>query len=213
MAAQMFKTATIVTLIASSIAFSAAAQTENESAGEDAHRSWLDNTIARCVQQYSAEQCQNQEFLDEHFQVTSLQVAHRAASRRNEEAGKALRELTLQRVCNDAPAKSCASTGVDVAQCSAEITQACATLQAEAAACVQNATSLCIDNVDPNACYRQQLALCPSAKKQPIEQLLAKYPKLTAAQKSRLINAAAELDAKYGSWWSDMVAWLKAPFY
>ncbi|HEY3700143.1 MAG TPA: hypothetical protein VGK97_12465 [Spongiibacteraceae bacterium] len=205
----MFNTYRLTALAAALFAITAFAQEERPPT-EDSNASWLENTIARCEQQYSAEQCRDQQFLEDNFHVGSLQTAHRVATQRNQQATKALRELTLQRVCNTSPSSSC--TGADAAQCSVEISQACAVLKAEAAACIQNAKTLCVSSVDPSACVKQQSALCPAADKQPLDKLLAKYPKLTAQQKSRLIAAAAELDAKSSGWWN-LVGWLKSPFY
>lgn len=206
----MLNTYRLTALAAALIATATFAQDENP-ATEDSNASWLENTIARCEQQYGAEQCRDQQFLEDNFHVSSLQTAHRVATQRNQQVTKALRELTLQRVCNTSPNSSC--TGADAAQCSAEISQACSELKAEAAACIQNTKTLCIDNVDPSVCVKQQSALCPSADRQPLDKLLAKYPKLTAQQKSRLIAAAAALDAKSSGWWSNLVSWLKSPLY
>lgn len=204
----MTNTFRFTTLTIAIIATTAWAQDEN-SASDNA--TWRDNTIARCTQQYSAEQCQDSEFLEANFHVNSLEVAHRTAIQRNQQAQKALRELTLQRVCSISASDNCANDA-DAAQCIAQITQACTALKAEADNCVQNAQLTCANDTDPSGCYKRRLAFCPSLKKQPIEQLLAKYPRLSASDKSRLIAAAAELDAKTSGWWSNLIARLTTPF-
>ncbi len=197
-------------LVMAMIATTAWAQDNNAAAANNAG-SWRENAIARCTQQYSAEQCQDDEFLEANFHVNSLEVAHRAAMQRNQQEKKALRELTLQRICSISAGTACASDA-NIAQCTAQVEQSCVAFQAEADNCAQSAQQTCANEVDPNACYQRRTAQCPSFKKQPIEQLLAKYPRLSAAQKSRLIAAAAELDAKTGGLWSNLVEWLKTPF-
>lgn len=171
---------------------------------------WRESVMARCVQEYSAEQCEDSEFLEENFHVKTLEIARRAATQRNRQEEKALRELTLQRVCGVPASRICAQDS-NAAQCIAQIEQACATLKAEAYDCAKRAPLGCANEADPQACTQRRMALCPSFKKQPIQQLLAKYPRLSAAQKSRLTAAAAELDAKTKGWWSNLSSWLKLP--
>jgi hypothetical protein len=193
------------------IAGSALAQEENPAADDNA-TSWRDSTIAQCTQQYSAEQCADSEFLEEHFHVKTLEIAHRAAMQRNKQEEKALHELTLQRVCS-IPARANCANDAAAAECIVQIEQACAILKAEATNCVQNALLTCSHEDNPSACAKLRVSFCPSLKKQPIEQLLAKYPRLSSAQKAHLRATATELDAKLGSWWSNLIARLKMPFH
>lgn len=188
------------------IAATAAAQ-QDDAAPSANSPSWRESAVARCQQQYSEEQCQDRDFLEENFHIESLEAAHRAATRRNRLADRAMRELILQRACTASPSKVCG--GDAEVQCLAEIMQTCATLKSEAAACVQNAKNSCALTADPGVCFQQQLTQCPSTKKMPVEQLLAKYPKLSAAQKNRLVVAANDLDARTRGWWSNLVGWLK----
>lgn len=206
-----FRSSTLaIAIIAASSVVAATAWAQAEPASDDSGTSWRESTIARCTQQYSAAQCQDSEFLEENFHVNSLEIAHRTAMHRNQQAQKALRELTLQRVCSVSASDNCANDA-NAAQCIVQIEQACATLKAEAENCVRNAQSTCASDANPSMCSKNRIALCPSLKKQPIEQLLAKYPRLNAAEKSRLIAAAAEIDAKSTNWWSDLTGWLAAP--
>lgn len=187
-----------------------AAWAQEESAATDtaASSSWRDGVLARCMEQYSTEQCQDSEFLEENFHAATLETAHRTAIRRSKLAHKAMRELILQRVCSTSPSKVCD----DSSQCVTEVKATCTTLQAEAATCAQQAKSSCISAANPRACYQQQVAQCPTEKKLSVEQLLVKYPKLSAAQQARLRSAAAQLDAKTQGWWSNLVDWLTNPF-
>jgi len=200
---------TLTVLAASLLATSVWTQAEDP-ASDNGNLTWREGAIARCTQQYSAAQCQDSKFLEENFHVNSLETAHRVAMQRNQQVQKALSELTLQRVCSASASDNCASDA-NAAQCIVQIEQACATLKAEAENCVRNAQSSCVSDADPSTCSKNRIALCPSLKKQPIEQLLAKYPRLNAAEKSRLIATAAEIDAKTTNWWSNLTQWLTAP--
>lgn len=197
---------------------SAWAQEENSSvdAANDAvktetvNSSWRENTIARCEQQYSVEQCQDENFLEENFHVNTLEIAHRAAIRSKQLFEKAKREITLQYACNDSPKEVCEGSE-ESAQCVMNVAQTCAQLKQEAAMCIQSAKQGCASTANPAACFKQQQERCPSPKKQPVAQLLAKYPKLSASQKSQLITTAQTLEKKTGSWWSDLVSWIATP--
>jgi hypothetical protein len=199
----------IGTLAVALLAGSAWAQGE-EADSASKNNSVYDSVSARCTQQYSAEQCRDRDFLDENFHLSSLEAAHRIAMQRAQDERKALRELTLQRVCSISINDNCGNDA-NPAQCAAQLEEACATLKNQATACIQNAQINCVNDTDPNACYKRHIALCPSLKKQPIAQLLAKYPRLTSTQRSRLLTAAAELDAKTSGWWSNLITLLKTP--
>lgn len=205
--------ATTIRICALSLAITTATAAwaqDEESATSPKNNSWRSNVITRCLEQYSAEQCQDNEFLEENFHVSSLETAHRAAIRRNRMAEEAMRELVLQYTCSDSPAKTCGDD--DSAQCIATVTQTCAKLKTEAALCIKAAETGCANTNNPASCYKQQVARCPSIKKQPINQLLAKYPKLSASQKAKLVSTAKTLDAKTRGWWSDLASWLTSPF-
>lgn len=179
---------------------------ENNSPSNNSRPSWKENAIARCVEQYGEEQCQDEEFLEANFHITSLGVAHRAAIRRNRSAEKAMHEVILQYACNDSPKKVCADN--ESTQCITEVTQTCIKLKKEVAACFQDAKQNCAPTADPNTCFAQNVAQCPSPKKQPIAELLKKYPKLSAAQRSKLITTAQTLEKKTSGWWSNLVDWI-----
>lgn len=202
---------TTIRICALSLAIAAthvAAQEEELPA--NAKNTWRENAIARCIQQHSAEECQDEEFLEENFHVNSLEIAHRAATRRNQIAEKAMHEVILQYACNDSPNKVC--SGNESAQCVTTVTHTCTKLKTEANACIQHAKQGCASTSDPTSCYKQQKAHCPSQKKQPIAQLLKKYPKLTASQKTQLTSTAQALEKKTSGWWSDLVNLLATPF-
>jgi hypothetical protein len=152
-------------------------------------QSWLDSTIAACAQKYTAERCQDPQFLEQHYHVTTLQVAHKTARRRQQEQRRALSELTLQRVC-DHPQKACAD-GDNL--CVMQTQQRCANLEQRAAQCLVQAKSFCAQNPAPG-CAQQQTGRCPSADEQKIDELLAKYPLLTAEQKNQMRRVAQQLD-------------------
>ncbi len=208
-ATHVIKTARISALAFALVAATASAQEENASTDSTAN-TWRESAIARCTEQYSAEQCADPQFLEEHFHVDTLEIAHRAGIRRTMLMNKAVRELTLQRICNNSASDNCANDAHQ-AQCVAQIEQSCAMLQAEAQTCIANAKQACSNSFDASTCESNQTVLCPSLKKQSIEQLLAKYSKLTDAQKTRLTQIAAELDAKTSGWWSNLIGWLTSP--
>ncbi|MFT3930318.1 MAG: hypothetical protein QM709_08490 [Spongiibacteraceae bacterium] len=191
------------------IAATAASAQEEDQSPTQKVSSWRDGVVARCLQQYSAEQCSDDEFLEAHFNINTLETAHKAAIRRNRMADTAMHELILQYACNDSAADVCGDEG---AQCIATLTRNCATLKAEAATCLKSAESGCATTANPTSCYKQLAARCPSTKKQPIAQLLAKYPKLSASQKAKLISTAQTLEAKTDNWWSELTSWLTSPF-
>lgn len=202
---------TTIRICALSFAIAATATWAQEEAlsPENQRSTWRENTIARCLQQYSAEQCQDDNFLEENFHINSLEVAHRAAIRRNQMAEKAMHEVILQYACNDSPSAVCDDNSP---QCVTTVTQTCSKLKAEAKACVQYAKQGCASTANPASCFKQQKAQCPSEKKQPMAQLLAKYPKLSASQKSHLITTAQTLEKKTSGWWSNLTNWLTTPF-
>lgn len=189
-------------------ATTASAQEEDPSPAKKVS-SWRDGVVARCLQQYDAEQCSDDEFLEAHFNISALETAHKAAIRRNRMAYEAMHEVILQYACNDSPDEVC---GDAAAQCIATVTRTCAQLKAEAANCQQSAATGCATTANPTSCYKQLAAHCPSTKKQPINQLLAKYPKLSASQKAQLVSTAQTLEAKTSGWWSELTSWLTSPF-
>ncbi len=164
--------------------------------------SWRENRIAECQQQFGAEQCSDPQFLEEQFHIKSLEVAHDAGRRRAKLEKEAERELTLQRVCNVSPATACKNNATP--QCVQQVQQSCSQLKTQVARCLQNAKTYCASAAIPN-CMKQRTAQCPSAKKQPLAQFFAKYPKLAPDQKMRLTKLAQELDAKQGNWFTRLL--------
>ncbi|MDB6063339.1 MAG: hypothetical protein JWM78_3442 [Verrucomicrobiaceae bacterium] len=187
--------------------FSAAAGAQQDETDSTPNLSWRQNTIARCELQYRAEQCWDEQFLEENFHLSTLETAHRTATRRKQLENGALRELTLQHVCNQSISKTCSGAS-NSAQCETEIIEACRVLQTQAATCLQNAAAQCADNTDPSTCTTQRSAFCPSLQKQSIQVFLAKYPKFTLEQKTRLASASQQLDAQDGSWFPNLFNWL-----
>lgn len=165
--------------------------------------SWLNSTIATCEQEYDKTRCQDPGFLEQHYHVASLQIAHDTARRRHEQERAALRELTLQRVCDD-PQEACAESD---STCVAQTEQACAALKQQAAQCLAQVETFCAQN--PSAqCVAMRSVRCPSAKEQKIDDLLRKYPLLTATQKAHLRNVAQQLDANNRSVIGSLFQWL-----
>ncbi|HSB94858.1 MAG TPA: hypothetical protein VLC91_00305 [Spongiibacteraceae bacterium] len=172
--------------------------------------SWLDGIRNNCAQQYSAEQCRDDEFLEQNFHVNDLQAAHRAAVRRKEMEQSALRELLLQRTCGN-PAAYCAiNTTADCAtQLQQQLQQMCASIQQQTANCLNTATQYCASAGQSSNCLAQRRALCPTAIRQPIDTLLAKYPKLTLQQQMHVRQVAQQMDANQGgSWIGNLFRWL-----
>jgi len=168
-------------------------------------RSWLDNTLATCRQTYDETRCGDPEFLEQHYHVGSLQVAHKASMRGKQEEQRALRELTLQRLCGQNPAKYCA--GETDGLCAQQMAQMCADIRQRAANCIAYARQICSESTQ-SSCLPQQSAFCPSAKKQDIKVLLAKYPRLSAEQKNRLTQTAQQLDKNNRGLIGNLFHWL-----
>jgi hypothetical protein len=170
----------------------------------DENGSWLDNARNLCAQQYSVEQCQDEEFLEQNFHVRDLQTAHRAATRRNELERRALQELLLQRTCGK-PATYCAINATP--DCATQLQQMCASIQQQAATCQKNAALYCATTGQSSNCLKQRQALCPTAKKQTIDKLLAKYPRLTLQQQAHVRQVAQQIDANQNNWIGNLFRW------
>lgn len=167
-------------------------------------RSWLDNTIATCLQVYDEASCNDPEFLEEHYHVRTLQIAHKASQRGRLEERRALRELSLQRLCGKKTSDFCDDGD---ALCAQQMTQMCDDLDRRADQCQAYAKDYCADSSERD-CSAQLTAYCPSAKKQDIDVLLAKYPKLSAEQKTRLAQVADALDRKNRGLIGNLFHWL-----
>lgn len=191
-------------LFAHAAVFAAVAGAQSSDTADAAPATFREGIVARCEQQYSAEQCQDEQFLNENFHLQSLDTAHRAGIRRDKVQRSALRELTLQRACNDPFSKVCGAAE-DPQRCVTDLVQSCTVLKNQTVDCLQNVQSSCAADSNRSACIQQQAARCPSIKKQPAEVLLAKYPKLTPAQKNQLANTAQQLDAEQSYWPSQLL--------
>jgi hypothetical protein len=171
-----------------------------------ANDSWLENVRAQCAQQYTPEQCDDDEFLNTNFHVESLQTAHRTAIRRNEQEQRALRELLLQRACTNRKAYC---TQNPAAGCAEQLAQMCTAVAQQAKACLEQAKQYCTAFPQNADCLKQRQAQCPSAKKQTIDALLAKYPRLSAQQEEHVRSVARQMDSNFGgSWIGDLFRWL-----
>lgn len=160
--------------------------------------------VARCEQQFSVEQCQDSDFVERNApsatpSLDTLEIARRAAVRRAQLENRALRELTLQRLCAAPTDVACAN--IEAGQCAAQIAEACATLTREADACAADAQTWCATNAKDTAkCVDAKIAFCPSVKPQRIDKLLAKYPKLKPQQRAKLTQIAEQIDSKQDNW-------------
>jgi hypothetical protein len=172
--------------------------------GAEEQSSWLENTIATCEREYDAAQCSDPEFLEQHYHVRTLQIAHKAAIRHRQEEQNALRELSLQRLCDQDPKKFCGTASAD---CILQMQQMCADIKRRAELCTVQAQQFCLDNPKDN-CLAERTRYCPSAKKQDIATLLAKYPKLTPTQKNRIAGVAQQMDAKNSNLIERLFEWL-----
>jgi hypothetical protein len=186
-------------LLSGAAAFATADEAQPNDTVEVSHATLRDSIVAKCEQQYSASQCQDEQFLNENFHLQSLDVAHRAGIRRDKVQRSALRELTLQRACNEPFSKVCGAAE-DPQRCVTDLVQSCTVLKNQTVDCLQNVQHSCAADSNRSACIQQQAARCPSIKKQPTEVLLAKYPKLSPAQKNLLANTAQQLDAEQSYW-------------
>lgn len=160
--------------------------------------SWLDGVRAQCEQQYDAERCKDHEFLNQNFHVDSLQAAHRSAIQRRGQEERALRELLLQRACNNRKAY-CAQNAA--AGCAAQLAQMCTAIAQQAKACLGQAKAYCNAYQSEPDCLRLRQSQCPSAKKQSIDAFLVKYPKLSTQQQEQVRQAALRMDADFGGSW------------
>lgn len=176
----------------------AGASTVGAEPSNEENASWLDGIRAQCEQQYSLEQCQDHNFLNEHFHVDSLQAAHKSAIQRRTQEDRVLRELLLQRACNNKKAY-CAQNAA--AGCAQQLTQMCTAIAQQAAACLKEARQYCTAFPQNAGCLKQRQAQCPSEKKQSVDVLLAKYPNLSAQQQLHVRQVARNIDANLGGSW------------
>lgn len=193
-----------LSLLALLFATAVPAHAQDEMSEPATAASWRENAVARCVEQFSAEQCSDADFLEQEFHIESLAVAHRASTRQQRLERAALRELTLQHACNRPLATTCGGAA-DPALCATQIRQQCSSLAQQAANCQRNIATQCAGS--GSACVKQRAALCPSLRKQKVEVVLAKYPKLKPPQKATLTRAANQLEAQTG-WFGDLLAWV-----
>jgi hypothetical protein len=171
-----------------------------------ASKSWLESIRAQCEQQYSVEECLDHAFLNEHFHVDSLQAARRTAIQRHNHEERALRELLLQRACSNKRAYCTQNAAVG---CAEQLTQMCTAIAQQAKACLEQARQYCTAFPQNGACFKQRLAQCPSAKKQSLDVLLAKYPNLSDQQQLHVRQVARNIDTNLGgNWIGDLFRWL-----
>ena len=166
--------------------------------------SWLNQTIAQCQQEYDEQSCQDPEFLEQHYHVRTLQIAHKASIRHTQEERRALGELMLQRLCSQDLKKYCAVDGST--DCIPRTQQTCANIQRYAVACVTNAQQFCAENPQ-DGCLQSMGGHCPTSKKLNIDVLLAKYPKLTGPQQTHIRQVAAQIDASTRGLIGDLLSW------
>jgi hypothetical protein len=135
----------------------------------------------------------------------ALEAAHKAAIRHRDLERRALHELLLQRACSNQKTY-CALNAAP--GCAAQLAQMCTAAAQQAATCLKQAVSYCAAFPQNTHCLKDRQAQCPSAKKQKIEVLLAKYPKLSAQQVEHIKQVARQMDANLGSWVGDLFRWL-----
>lgn len=133
-------------------------------------------------------------------------IARRAAIRQRNVEQRALRELLLQRACHNRKAY-CAHNAAP--GCAEQLAQMCTAAEQQAEACKRQAVSYCTTFPQIPDCVRQRLAQCPSARRQTVDALLAKYPQLSAQQVEHVKSVARQMDANIGSSWvGDLFRWL-----
>lgn len=135
----------------------------------------------------------------------ALEAAHKAAIRHRDLERRALHELLLQRACGNQKTW-CALNAAS--GCATQLAQMCTAAAQQAAACLKQAANYCTAFPQNDNCLKERQAQCPSAKKQKIEVLLAKYPKLSAQQVEHIRQVARQMDANLGSWINDLFNWL-----
>jgi hypothetical protein len=181
-----------------------------DEAGDDSaaavDNNWLGTTVAQCEQEFDKDRCADPQFLEEHYHVESLQVAHKAAQRHSKEEKRATRELLLQRLCTKDLKKYCAAEGS--VNCLPRTQQLCASIVSEAAQCIGQAKQYCAENPQESNCLANMTAHCPVVKKQTIAVFLARYPKLTDPQRVQLAQMAQQLDNNTRSFIGSLFKWL-----
>jgi hypothetical protein len=188
-------------LFASLVAAAAisSAQQQDE---EPEKASWLDGVRAQCAEQYSADQCADPDFLNANFHVDSLQAAHRTAIKRRGEEDRALRELLMQRACNSKKAYCEQNPGTG---CAEQLKLMCTAFEQQVKRCLVQAKLYCTAYAAESGCTRERQAQCPAIKRQSVDKLLEKYPKLSAQQQENVRATAGKLDKNLGgSWITDM---------
>lgn len=128
-------------------------------------------------------------------EADTLEVARRAAVRRNRQEQRAIRELLVQStgLCQRSNPEQYCPSGNRVG-CAAQLKQTCASLANRATQCKAQAKQFCTQQRGGNRCMEQVSRQCPSAKRQDIDTLLARYHDLTPAQKARVKQLAKELE-------------------
>lgn len=196
-------TAIRISLIALLMASAAASGAQEQS---DADRATLDNNQPRCEQRDDTGQCQDNTGSETSTKGTALEAARKAAIRHHNLEQRALQELLLQRACNTKSAYCAQNAAPD---CVAQLEQMCASIAQQAATCLLQAAQYCGNFQQSSDCIKQREAQCPSTKKQSVDVLLAKYPKLSARQATHIRQVATQIDENLNTnWIGDLFRWL-----
>ena len=159
---------------------------------------WLNAARASCEQDYGDQRCEDWRFLQKEYApetiATSRAVAKRAAVRKNRAETRAMREVLIQHtgLCDQDPVQYCPPA--NYAACAEQLRQTCSSIRLQAALCDQQTARYCAQHRGGDKCVAAMKNQCNSENLS-LDQILAKYPELSPAQKARLKQSAQQLEA------------------
>lgn len=159
---------------------------------------WLESARVACAEEFGDDaRCDDQRFLQQQYApetiATTRDVARRAAIRRNGDEKRALREVLVKHtgLCNQKPAQYCPPNNLEA--CAEQLRQTCTVIKQQIAMCEMQTANYCAQHNGGGKCVEAMANQC-GTKKQSIDQILAKYPDLSASQKAKLKQVATQLE-------------------
>lgn len=159
---------------------------------------WLESARAACAEEFGDDaRCSDQSFLQQQYAPETIaatrEVARRAAIRRNGVEQRALREVLVKHtgLCNQKPSQYCPPN--NLAACAEQLRQTCAVIKRQIAMCQTQTNTYCAQHSGGSKCVAAMANQC-SNKNLSIDQILAKYPDLSPAQKAKLKQVATQLE-------------------
>jgi hypothetical protein len=165
----------------------------------DEQPEWLEAAQAQCAKEYGDARCEDESFLQQQYSPETIAatraVALKAGARRHQLQQRALREVMLMHtgLCDQKPEQYCPPN--NLAACAEQLQQSCAGIKQQAASCQAQTNAYCAQTGNSSQCLESMKNQCNGAKKQSVDQILAKYPTLSPLQKAQIKQAATQLEA------------------